>query len=1001
MTRLTDPRIFNIETGLPFADSLARGLLDKTAQDPLSLSDYTILLPSRRACRTLRDAFLRLSGGGALLLPRLQPIGDVDAEDFSLLLAASDDADGVLDLPPAISRLERQILLAQLILRKDPTQSFDQAAVLALELGRFLDEVQTEGLSFDDLHRIVPAQFSGHWQQTLEFLKIITGYWPDILQDLGVMDYAARRNALLRLQRRAWEKNPPQKPVLAVADALTCTVPAAVELLALVPGLPQGVLLLPGLDARMDEESWQNLTPDHPQHDLKKLLALLGLPRENVAAWPLAQAKPFNSARVRLLAEALRPAQTTERWRDLTTSDIPSQAMQGFLRIDCATAQEEADTIAYLLRETLETPGRTAALVTPDRRLARRVTLALRRWSIQIDDTGGQPLTEMRVGTWLTLSARMAAEKLAPVALLGFLKHPFMAAGLPPEELRGMIYLLDRLVLRGPRPAPGFLGLRSAIEGLGDGKSADKARLLSWVSLLQERMQPFMSLMQGQQPVAFKDLLRAHLHMAEDLAATQDKTGAARIWMAEAGEAAADFLTDLLKAAAGVPPIAPQNYAALLSHLLKGITVRPRFGAHPRLTILGLMEARLFSADRIILGGLNEGSWPSDAAHDPWMSWPMRQAFGLPSPERTIGLAAHDFVQCAAAADVVLTRAAKIDGTPTVPARWLMRLDAVLAATGLEWDISRARAYKNAVRRMDEPAQVRPVTRPSPTPPASARPKELSVTKIESWMRDPYQIYAQYVLSLRALDPIDADPGAAERGTFIHTALERFIKDYQKTLPTDAVEKLLFYGRQALQELAVPPEVEAFWWPRFVSIADLFIAQERQWREGASPFKVEVSGRLDLGGFILSGKADRIDRKKEGSYAVIDYKTGMTPRSTDIRAGLSPQLPLEALMLERGAFADIPPGKVGDLLYWKATGSGQKPIEQISIASTAFPVDRLVMEAEEGLRRLIETYRDEKTPYLSQPRAAAVPRFSDYAHLARVREWGISGDEDDTAGEAA
>lgn len=990
------PLIYNIPAGLPFADSLAQGILERAGGDPFSLSEYLVLLPSRRACRTLRDAFLRLSGGNAVLLPRLQPIGDVDAEEVFLHLAADDESAEALNIPPAVSRLERQLLLARNIMTAGRAQSFDQAAALALELGKFLDEVQTERLDFADLKNLVPENFAEHWQMTLEFLKVLTEHWPGILQGRGVIDYAARRNLLLEAQARAWTKNPPQHPVIAAGS--TGTVPAARELISLIARLPQGMLVLPGLDAALDDESWDILGEDHPQFNMKKLLRAAESSRAGVAEWPLKKKARVNEARVRLLSEALRPAETTERWRQLTVKDITPQSLDGLMRIDCDTPQEEADVIALVLREALETPEKTAALITPDRNLARRVSLSLRRWGIQIDDSGGQPLTETPVGAFLLLAAEMAEEECAPVALLSLLKHPFMAAGLSPEEQRERARLLDAVILRGPRPSPGIAGLQAAIEALDADKfSAAQKSLLAWLDKVRERMSRFADMMAPDASSPFPALLQEHLRMAEALASTGDEEGRQRLWAGEAGDAASSFLQDLRRAASGVPSLSSAQYVSLLRNLLKSVTVRPGYGSHPRLFILGQIEARLYCADLVVLGGLNEGTWPDIPAQDPWMSRPMRRAFGLPAPEKSLSLASHDFVQAASSPEVVITRARKVDGAPTVPARWLLRLEGVLSAVGLEMPAQKADVYRQWRKDMDMPAAIRPVSRPAPTPPVSARPRELSVTRIEAWMRDPYQIYAEKILDLKSFDPVDADPGAAERGTFIHKALELFVEAYPRELPGDAAEKLKDFGRRALSDLRVPQKVAAFWWPRFEKIAVEFVRQEREWRKTALPQATEVSGALDLGGFMLTGKADRIDVLPGGACAIIDYKSGGAPKKAEVQQGFSPQLPLEALMLREGKFEGVKAAVAEELVYWKVTGGGKTPVEQKTMASKEFPVPRLVAEAEAGLRNLIGQFSDEKTSYLSQPRAEAKPVFSDYDHLARVKEWGVSGDDGEEA----
>lgn len=998
MTGLKDtPAVVHIAAGCSFAESLAQGLLERTGGDPLKMSEILVLLPSRRACRTLREAFLRLSRGDALLLPRMQPVSDVEEEEVAILLA--EDATAALDVAPSVSPLERQLLLAQTVMAAKMAQSFDQAVALAAGLARFLDEVQTENLDFAKLETLVPDEYALHWQKTLKFLGILTDRWPAILKERGVIDVALRRNRLIAAQVEAWEKHPPAHPVIAAGS--TGTVPAVRDLLKLVGRLEQGLVVLPGLDTHMDEESWNALKEDHPQYNLKMLLDSFGVLRSSVGEWQVKKKPAINHARVKLVSEAMRPAETTEHWRSLRAGDIPSQALDNLTRIDCGTPQEEADVIALILREALETPTKTAALITPDRRLARRVSLSLRRWGIEIDDSGGQPLTELPVGTWMMLTAEMAEQELAPVELLSFLKHPIMADALPSDELRGMVGMLDEKILRGPRPTAGFPGLRDAILAKPE-EHPYRATLLGWLEKLEGEMRGFTALMSQKEPQPFRSLLEKHIRMAETLAATTEQNGAQRLWAWEFAESMSSFLAELWAVSRQIPPIAPGDYVSLLGKLMKDVSVRTHVGAHPRLFIYGLLEARLHATDLCVLGGLNEGTWPALPAHDPWMSRPMRKKFGLPPPEYKIGISAHDFTQAVCCPEVVITRAQKVDGTPTVPARWLLRLETVLKAAGLEIQTAKAEKYKQWMKDIDTPAEVKAVKRPEPRPPVSSRPRQLSVTRIESWMRDPYQIYAQYVLHLRSLEDIDADPGGAERGTFIHAALEKFIKAYPDDLPPDAVEKLLEFGREAMRDMRIPQEVEAFWWPRFERVAAEFVAQERQWRQEARPFETEISGKWQFDTatmpFTVTGKADRIDKFTDGGFAIIDYKSGFVPRTGDVTQGLSPQLPLEALMLQRGAFAEIPAGgRVNDLIYWRVTGSGQRPVERKSVAGKDTPLETVIAEAEIGLRSLVERFDDPATPYLSQPRAEAKSRFSDYDHLARVKEWGISGDEEEAA----
>lgn len=969
--------LFTIPPGQPFVDGLAAHLLDQAGGDPLKLAEMLVLLPNRRACRSLREAFLRRSGGAPLLLPRLRPIDGGDEDDPALL------ADGPLDLPPSIDPLERALLLTRLVMamgggRGGHAPTPDQAARLAAELAALLDAVQIERVDFARLGQLVPEDYAAHWQVTLDFLRIVTEHWPALLG--GRLDPQERVNRLLEIQAEHWRTAPPDTPVIAAGS--TGSRPATAALLAVVAALPQGKVVLPGLDTHMDEAAWAALDESHPQAGMKRLLERLGVRRRDVR--DLLPRPDLRAARTRLLAEALRPAATCEAWRDM--GEFPAATLDGVSRLDAAGPREEAGAIALILREALEAEGRTAALVTPDRALARRVAAELERWGLLIDDSAGRPLAATEPGAFVRLVAEMVAGGFAPHATLACLKHPLAAGGEDAAVFRAQVRRLDRDGLRGPRPAPGIAGLKAA---------ARDPRLARWLDGLEALTAPFVRVM-ARETATLDELLRAHMECAEALAGDHRLPGAARLWRGEAGEALAAWAAGLAaaaQAARGVfPPLAPRFYAPLFDQLLAGQVVRQPWGSHPRLFLWGPMEARLQHADVMVLGGLNEGTWPGEAAADPWMSRPMRQAFGLPAPERKVGLSAHDFAQAFAAPRVVLTRAVRVDGTPTVPSRWLLRLDAVMQAAGLAFPED-AGQYLDWHAAIDRPERVAAVAPPAPRPPVAARPRKLSVTEIETWMRDPYAVYAKHVLGLRALDPIDADPGAAEYGSLVHDAIDRFLKEIPGPLPADAEARLVAIGEEVFAGALARPGLWAFWWPRFTSVARWLAAHERARRPEVARVFSEIDGAVEIaapaGPFLLQARADRIDQLADGTLALIDYKTGQPPSAREVAAGYAPQLPLEGAIARFGGFEGVPAAEIGRMLYWRLKGGADGGEEKSAGTDPA----RLVDEALEGLAALVAAFDDEATPYGARPHPDFAPRYSDYLHLARVREWATAGEE--------
>jgi ATP-dependent helicase/nuclease subunit B len=1016
-------RIFDIPAHLPFLDCLAAGILGAMRdRPPEALARATILLPTRRSARALRDAFLREARETALLLPRMRALAGLSTEDADELALPA-----LLDLPPAVEPLTRQAVLTGFAMRLPsrhggPTTP-EQAWHLAGELARLFDEVALEEKDpallqaadpgrfaeawLDRLESLVPQEQAVHWQITTTFLRAVASQWVTWLGERSLLDIGLRRVLALRAQAEAWRANPPADPVIAAGIGIGGTIPAAVELLRIVAGLPQGAVVLHGLDRAALGRIWPHVetAPTHPFASQARLLTAMGADAARIRPWPGCEAitrRRVPEARSRLIEVALRPAAALEDWT-APTPDGWRDGLRGLSLLHAPDAQTEAVAIALLLREALETPGSRAALVTPDRDLARRVSAELTRHGILADDSAGEPLGTTPTGAFLRLVARMVAEDFAPVPLLAALKHPLAAAGMDRAEWLGVLRLLERRVLRGPRSRAGLQGLREAAEASPAKDAATQARILALLDALASALDGFVGLSGAARPPA--DLLQAHLAAAEALAGTPDQPGGLRLYAGEEGELLATHLADLAPAMAELPPMDPKSWPALFDAALEGVAARSRrsargrdAAAHPRVEILGLLEARLLAFDRVVLGALDETVWPLATDPGPWMSRPMRTQFGLPEPEARIGRVCADFFLSACAApDAVLSRAARRGGSPTVPARWLTRIRTFLSGQGLQLAESEAARWAAA---LDRPAQVRPVERPRPAPPAALRPREISVTEVSDLLADPYAFYAKRMLRLRRLDDLDADVGALDYGQIVHGALAVFIRGIGAGWPGEDAARAVWRqaAAEALEAQGPRPGLAAFWRPRLARIGDFVIAQEaaRRATGGIRESHVECEGRLVLqrprGEIVLKARADRLDRFANGQLAVLDYKTGDPPKPDALRNGDAPQLPLEAAMAEAGSFAGVQPAAVRELTYWKLTG-GQEPGMVKPMETEAQEIAELAAESLERLADLVDRFLLAEAPFTARPHPLRAPRGGDYDHLSRIAEWAEAEDD--------
>lgn len=975
-------RLFTIPVDRAFADALAGGLIDRFGNDPIALSGGMILLPSNRARAAVQAAFVRLAGHG-LLLPRLVALGDSELEE-SAGFALDDDllAD---PLPPAIDPLRRRLILSRLIIANWEAMKLPLLAPASLRLadalGRVIDQLHFEELGLDALDAVADEQLSAHWQVSKRHLQLLLDDWPAELARTGSIDLADRRNRMLDRLASRWRQGA-SLPFI-VAAGISVTAPAVARLLRVIADLPQGMVVLPGLDVSMSAAEWDALGParslltgprpldGHPQFQFKLLLDRMGVARDEVQDWPAASDQPTKAARARLASAMFMPAPFTADWRE----QIPTGASAGIRVAEFADDAAEAQGIALLLREALEIPGRTAALVTPDRQLAQRVTSALSRWGIAADDSAGEALASSPPGSLARLALE-AATSDGLVPLIALLSHPLARPAGDRGGWLARVRELD-LRLRGPgRPATldGIAAyLRTPPEHRKDDEAAKAQReaLAAWWDDAATLLAPLWA-------AARDDVPLAPLQLLDALTQILDRLSAGAAWQGVAGRQLATLIDRWRDAAADGPRQLPAStLARQFDDLLAGEIVRQPFGRHPRIFIWGLLEARLQRADLMILGGLNEGGWPAETSPDPWLAPGIRRKLGLPSLERAQGLAAHDFVTALGAPDVVVTRAQRQGSDPAVASRLWLRLQALAgplpeAAIGGQ-PVTRIVA---AIDRPDHPPK--PAAMPSVAP--GKRPDRVNLTALDVLAQDPYAFYARHILGLRPLDQLDMAPDARWRGNRVHRLIELWAKAGADPVALDA----------AIADLARDPALDpveaAGWLPRIEpALRWVAAALAEAQVQGRVPVAHEIKGEWTVEGITVTTKADRIDQTAEG-LVVVDYKTGKPPGQGKLKAGQAMQLGLLAAMIEAHAFSNLPDLAPAGAEYWVLTrdsASGDFGKCDVPYASR-----RTVKSFEELIDLACEAFAEMRAIYLLG-NAPFLPGEgkSDYDQLARRDEW--------------
>ncbi|WP_281981116.1 double-strand break repair protein AddB [Thalassorhabdomicrobium marinisediminis] len=971
------PRVFAVPLGADFSTSLYDGLRARfRAMPPEAVAQVEVFVNTRRMQRRLTELFQR---DDALLLPRIRLVTDLGT-DVALQ-----------DIPPAVAPLRRRLEVAQLVkglLEVDPTLAAQTAAFdLADSLVDLMGEMQGEDVPPEAIAGLNLTDQSGHWERALAFINLVQRYFSEDAQP----DVEGRQRRVVEAQIARWADSPPRHPIIVAGS--TGSRGTTLKFMQAVAQLPQGAVILPGVDMDMPGAVWDRLSPaedgaygaeDHPQYRFKIICDGLGPDPTDLPLW-LSDA-PRGTARTALISLSMRPAPVTDQW----ITDGPAlgnleAATARLSMIEAPTPRAEADAIALRLRLAVE-EGQTAALISPDRMLTRQVTAALDRWRIVPDDSAGLPLQLTAPGRFLRHVADALCEPVDAERLLVILRHPLCNSD---QSDRGPHTLLtNALELHLRRHGPPY-PTHESMMAWADENAEGRAERVAWADWISR------TLLTPQDPSErhLDTFVRDHLQLAQSLAAGPAGTDTGELWRKAAGREALRVMGDVQTHAEAGGAMTPREYRDLIGSILATGEVRDRDAGHQQVLIWGTLEARVQSADLVILGGLNEGTWPEAPTPDPWLNRPLRKQAGLLLPERRIGLSAHDYQQAVCADEVVLSRAVRSDEAETVPSRWINRLTNLLGGLGaqngpacLTAMKARGQVWLDMAERIATPDhQIDPAPRPSPAPPTDARPTQLSVTQIGTLIRDPYAIYGRKVLKLNALDPLAKTADAPLRGVIVHAVLEQFITRRIDPHDPGALRQMLQITDEVLADTCPWPAVRVQWRARIARFLPHFLQEEQERQSGATNIGVELWGEMKLNrtDFKLVAKADRIDKTEAGEALIYDYKTG-TPPSAKQQKQFDLQLLLEAVMVEKGAFKDVGALRTQNAVY---IGLGSK------LANQPAPLDEEpTHETERRFEELIRKWMDPAKGYTSRRANESIKFEGDYDHLARYGEWGETDD---------
>lgn len=991
--------IYNIPFGVPFGDCLAKGIMEQYGDNPELFAQIKVFLPSHKDAHALKESFLRLNYGKILFLPKILLL-----DDNILPYATS-------DLKRPISNHVRKLVLARLVLEIQE-MTYSKALSFASTLIELVDSLQSEYVDFNKLNDVDVDCHHENWQKNLSIASKIIQSWSEYILKYEYIDPIIYRNKIFETLTNFWQENPPNNPIIIAG--ITNYTTALANFVKLVGQLPNGSIILGGLSS---DVNLSDIKSDHPQYALHRLVDYCGQSVNNIKNWHSTEIflSSNNVQRNKLCTEIMRSSETAEAWFNIAERLCEDEiliATENLKVINAPNDRKEASAIALIIREAIENPHQTIALITTNRNLVQRVKAILSKWDIKPTESAGTLLSDLSKGIYLRLLCDALECNFAPIPLLALLKHSLSLGGLSKGLFKNKVHSFERYLLRGQVIKNGLESYKYALNNMikqsidNTDNTSKQIELynqnLLFINFLEDLFKPIQNLPNN---VNMADFIAVYKELIIRL--TNSEATESTFFTDDVGQEIDDLFSSFSDNS-DLIGILPKN--EIYNHIKDLCTKKSIYSRqdnnNKNVMIWETDEARFKQADIVIVASLTEGNWPPNPNTNIWLSRSMQKQLGLTPPEKHIGLSSYNFVQAICGQKVYLTYSSESNGSPNIPSRWLIRLENLLKGYSNNQEIFTKlydTPYLAWVDMLDDFNVIpKPAKRPCPTPPLEARPKIISVTDAEKWIRDPYFIYSKHILKLKKLHQINANLDSAERGTIIHKLIENFTiatKSGFMGKPHDIMHKLVDDIIKTLQD---KPILAVFLGNKLRSIATQFVDFEIERRKTLKPLMYEQKGTLSFatsqGNFTLSAKCDRIDLDKNGNTILVDYKTSSSSAHSyeQIKAGFAPQLPLQAMMIKQGGFGTH--YQVVGAEYIIISNSIDIKAMKPKKNDTDEPLfSELIDNIFNQFKDWVEKYNNINTAYTSRRLPQFLKYEGDYDLLARVKEWSMNDSDDDEA----
>jgi len=899
--------IFNIEANYHFFESFFLWLEEKFSGE---LQAAQIFLPNRRSCRELKELFLKKNITGAL--PQIKAISDISFEDFFQFLP-SDSAKAIIDeisIIKVLDDVDYLFFLSEKIRQREVfgKLNFEQSFKTAVSLKGLFDEIEREEADIATL-----INLAAHRQITLEFLNDFSIHVKNSLIKENILSISSYQNFIVKRFIQCLQDHQLKSPIIIAGS--TGSIVSSRKLIKAISAQEKGFVIL------HDFKKQKSPKENHPQFLLDQLTKFIDC--NSVVKITHDNFKISSNIRQNLIALMMLPFEESIKWQNIVAEiDVKKAAQdleENFTLIEANSDIVEAKLIALTLQKNSQ---KKSAVIVNNGDFANLLKLELERLGLEFNDSRSLDIFNSKLINFLILILELIESDFNSHILLSLFKHPLCKI-----DDAAIIQDFEINILRKERSESGLNGLKNTLKNN---------------QVLQEFFNGFLA------KIKFESDINSLIKNVENLT---HKTWSELLNQQEAQEEIF-YLFEKLKKQNYTP-----NSASDFKTILSQISYFGKSNSHAKIQILSPIEARLLNFDFIVISSLNEGLFPQIESEN-WLGKKIKKDLGVEKSLQKIGQNAHDFCNYLSNKSVVLSYCKSRNGAALIESPFLLKFKTI--AKKLDAKINNGDEFFKRLAAENNIPQLE-ISVANPKPAKDLRPQRFSITEISKLISNPYFIYCKKILQLKELDKIDYEAGYAEFGSFIHKALEEFIKNPK----TDNFAEIF-------AEYFTAKEAHLIWWPKFQRIFSDFLDKNSQFQDSKN--QVEEAVETRIGNILIRGKIDRMIFNEANEVEIFDYKTGTIAEKKDVISGLEPQLTIAALILLEKQL------QISSLNYWKLSPTSEGEIKKIS--KDKEEVEILIAAAESGLKKLFSYFESEENGYLATDNLS----YDEYQHLARLND---------------